>query len=33
MACNWWARYFRFGPVEWIWRCISYRSPVSIKRQ
>ncbi|WP_420838783.1 DUF418 domain-containing protein [Aestuariivivens sediminis] len=33
VACNWWARYFRFGPVEWIWRCISYSYRVSIKRQ
>jgi uncharacterized protein len=20
----WWLRYFRFGPVEWIWRCLTY---------
>ena len=22
---NWWLRSFRFGPVEWLWRCVSYR--------
>ena len=21
---TWWLRYFRFGPVEWIWRCLTY---------
>jgi uncharacterized protein len=22
--CSWWLRFFRFGPVEWIWRCLTY---------
>jgi len=22
----WWLRHFRFGPVEWIWRCFTYAS-------
>jgi uncharacterized protein len=21
---NWWVRRFRFGPVEWLWRCLTY---------
>ena len=21
---HWWLSYFRFGPVEWFWRCLSY---------
>lgn len=20
----WWLRFFRYGPVEWIWRCLTY---------
>jgi uncharacterized protein len=20
----WWLRHFRFGPVEWVWRCLTY---------
>jgi uncharacterized membrane protein YeiB len=19
-----WLRYFRFGPLEWLWRCVTY---------
>ena len=22
--CSWWLRRFRFGPVEWLWRSLSY---------
>ena len=22
--CNWWLRRYRFGPVEWLWRSLSY---------
>ncbi|MHA1179263.1 MAG: DUF418 domain-containing protein, partial [Alphaproteobacteria bacterium] len=22
--CSWWLRFFRFEPVEWIWRCLTY---------
>ena len=21
---NWWFRYFRFGPAEWVWRSLTY---------
>jgi len=24
VACNWWSRRFRFGPVEWMWRSLTY---------
>lgn len=22
---HWWLGYYRFGPVEWLWRCLAYR--------
>ena len=22
---HWWLSYFRYGPVEWLWRCLAYR--------
>ena len=32
VACQWWARHFRFGPVEWVWRNLSYmrRQPIRL---
>jgi len=24
VACAWWLRHFRFGPMEWLWRTITY---------
>ncbi len=27
-----WLSYFKFGPLEWLWRCLSYRKFLSIKR-
>jgi uncharacterized protein len=24
VACQWWSKRFRFGPVEWLWRCLTY---------
>jgi uncharacterized protein len=24
LVCQWWSRRFRFGPVEWLWRCLTY---------
>ncbi|MBC2839855.1 DUF418 domain-containing protein [Robiginitalea sp. SC105] len=30
VACNLWARYFKFGPLEWIWRSISYWKRITI---
>jgi uncharacterized protein len=25
VLANWWLRYFRFGPAEWLWRSLTYR--------
>jgi uncharacterized protein len=33
IACNWWSRYFRFGPVEWLWRSASYKQWVQIRKE
>ncbi|WP_236669190.1 DUF418 domain-containing protein [Aquimarina mytili] len=27
-----WLRYFRFGPLEWIWRCLTYKELLPIKK-
>jgi uncharacterized protein len=24
VICNWWLKYFRFGPIEWLWRSLTY---------
>jgi uncharacterized protein len=24
VACGWWVRRFRFGPLEWVWRSLTY---------
>jgi uncharacterized protein len=24
VVCQWWTRRFRFGPVEWLWRALTY---------
>ncbi len=26
-----WLKYFRFGPLEWIWRCLTYKNYIPIK--
>jgi uncharacterized protein len=31
IACKLWLRKFKFGPIEWIWRCLSYRKIIQIK--
>lgn len=33
LACNWWMRRFRFGPAEWVWRCLTYgrRQPLRLQ--
>jgi len=32
---GWWLRYFRFGPAEWVWRCLTYgkRQPLRLSRR
>lgn len=32
VACQWWSRRFRFGPVEWLWRSLTYmkRQPLRL---
>jgi uncharacterized protein len=27
-----WLRYFQFGPLEWLWRCLTYRKLFKLKR-
>ncbi len=24
VVCQWWSRRFRFGPMEWLWRSLTY---------
>ena len=24
VVCKWWFRRFRFGPLEWVWRMLTY---------
>ncbi|GIP53338.1 MULTISPECIES: DUF418 domain-containing protein [Paenibacillus] len=33
IASNLWMRRFRFGPLEWLWRCGTYWSIVPIKKE
>ncbi|MGH3786636.1 MAG: DUF418 domain-containing protein [Pseudonocardiaceae bacterium] len=27
-----WLRHFRYGPTEWLWRCLSWWQPAPIRR-
>jgi uncharacterized protein len=31
--CPWWLKHFRFGPIEWLWRSLTYRKiqPMRVK--
>lgn len=29
---NWWMAHYRFGPMEWLWRRLTYRQKISIKK-
>lgn len=31
LVASWWSRRFRFGPVEWLWRAVTYRRWPSIR--
>lgn len=30
---NWWFRYFNYGPLEWIWRMLTYGKYLAIRRK
>ncbi|TDQ31214.1 uncharacterized protein CLV82_1919 [Zeaxanthinibacter enoshimensis] len=32
LLSRWWLTFFRYGPLEWIWRCFSYREILSLRR-
>lgn len=32
VACPWWVARFRYGPVEWLWRSVTYLSVPPIRR-
>ncbi len=34
VIANWWLTYFRFGPMEWLWRSLTYLKvqPISIRQ-
>jgi uncharacterized protein len=32
IACSWWVRRFRFGPVEWLWRALTYLERPPMRR-
>jgi uncharacterized protein len=34
VVCQWWLRHFRFGPVEWLWRSLTYLKwqPLRLRR-
>ena len=27
-----WLSYFKYGPLEWLWRCLSYKTLLKIRR-
>jgi len=29
---TWWLQRYQFGPVEWIWRRLTYRQPLPLRR-
>ncbi len=33
LVCPLWLRAFRYGPAEWLWRCLTYLRPLAIRRQ
>lgn len=32
LGCRWWLAHFRFGPVEWVWRSLSYGYAQPLRR-
>jgi len=33
LVSPWWLRHFRFGPMEWLWRSLTYRQRQPMRRQ
>jgi uncharacterized protein len=33
VACRWWLQRFRFGPFEWLWRCLTYLKWQPLRRR
>jgi uncharacterized protein len=33
VASSWWLARYRFGPVEWLWRRLAYKGPLSMRRE
>ena len=33
VASRIWLQFFRFGPLEWLWRCLTYGTPVAMVRR
>jgi len=31
IASNFWLKYFRFGPLEWGWRCLTYKQLIKLR--
>jgi len=32
-ASSWWLARYRFGPVEWLWRRLTYKGPLPMRRE
>ena len=32
VLCRWWLGYFRFGPLEWLWRMLTYGRYFPLKK-
>jgi uncharacterized protein len=32
LASHWWLARFRFGPMEWVWRCLTYGQRQPLRR-
>jgi uncharacterized protein len=33
LCSRWWLTRYRYGPVEWVWRCLSYRERLPLRRE
>jgi uncharacterized protein len=33
LLTNVWMRFFRIGPLEWVWRTVTYLNPQPLRRQ